>query len=793
MIAVALLVLVSAKSTIGQAQDFADAGQLDIVGRPGYHGSFCPLTHTSVNGNVAGFGARVDVVQTFTNPSTTPIEAIYTFPLPHDSAVDRMRIKIGNRVIEGTVERREEARRMYDAAKSVGQTAGLLDQERPNIFTQSIANVMPGATVQVNISYVQVLKYEDGQFEFTYPMVVGPRYLGHTPDPEKVFPSITPPGTRTGQTIDLTVHLDAGATIEGVNSVLHKIDLTHEDEQHLTVSLHKRAEIPNRDFILRYQTATDSVQSAFITSYDAQNGGFFNLILLPPKAPKADDIAPRELNFLVDKSGSQNGFPLAKSKELTYKLLNTMRPGDTFNVFWFNVEVAALWSRPRPFNAENLAEAHHFLDGLQAEGGTELLAALKAVMNEPKDPNRLRIILLNSDGFVGNEPSILPEIKKDRDQTRLFTFGIGNSVNRYLIDAMSVEGKGDSEMVTLADSSEAAADRFAQRLRSPVLTDVQTSAEGIELTDMVPREIPDVFSDRPIVIQGRYENPGQGKLVVSGKVGGKPWSKTLSLNFSPDSGEPCVATLWARKKVDDLYDRSYEQQILPSEGQPIDFRSKITDVALQFGLMTEYTSFVAVAPRIVNIGGVSRTVHVPVDMASGVSYTGIFGIPQSGIYRGQFNPVFGQISNTQSSASSSLSSAAGRGGAGGFGGRGGSFGAGGPGAMGGGSASSSGEAHILRSITVQGNVRSKTPGAPFDDQRLFENVVDKRLRSAKGKVEVMIFLNKADADTIANLKLLGLTIAETDKKMMIVFGACDASALKKLADLREVDRISPLQ
>ncbi len=763
----------------GQAQDQIterpDEGRLSVVGRNGVVREICPLKHTSVNADIAGFAARVNVVQTFTNPSSTPIEAVYTFPLPDDAAVDHMRLKVGSRIIDGEIKRREEARRIYEAAKNTGQSAALLDQERPNIFTQSVANVMPGATVQINISYVQVLKYEGGEFEYTFPMVVGPRFTGQAPDPEKIFPPIACPSTRAGSTIDLTVNLDAGARIEGLDSVLHKVIVNHEDPGHATITLQRKGEIPNRDFILHYQTSTNSVQSAFVTSYDAQNGGFFDLILLPPKQPRAEDVAPREMMFVVDQSGSQTGFPIEKSKELTFKLLKTMRPGDTFNVFSFNTSVHSLWQTPQRYTPDHLAEAHGFLDDLKASDGTYLENALRTVMQEPTDPRRLRVILLNTDGFVGDEPEVLKEIKKDRANARIFTFGIGNSVNRYLINAMSAEGKGDSEMVTLASSADAAADRFVQRLRTPVLTDVSVAGQGIDLTDLVPREMPDVFSDRPIVVQGRYENPGHGRIVVSGRVGGEPWSKTLNLAFPAETGEPCVATLWARKKVDDLVDRSYEQPFDPEGPKQIDFQSKIVDVALQFGIMTEFTSFVAVEPRIVNIGGISRTVHVPVDMASGVSYDAFYGSPIVNM----------PVGMTSTSLSASAGRAvAGAGGPGGFGGGGG---------IGGGQAFSGANQTVTRSINRSSQSHSSDESLMVVNDQSFERVVDKRLRAKTGKVEIMIFLNKTDVDTIAKLKKLGVTVAETDKDIMVVFGTCEASALKKLAGLTEVVRISPIE
>ena len=327
--------LIAALALMSGAQETpaATQGQLAVTRPDGTVTGLCPLKNTDVHATISGFGARVHVVQTFTNPSDTPIEAVYIFPLSDKAAVDSLRIQTGNRVIEGTIKRREEARMIYEQAKAQGQTAALLDQERPNIFTQRIANVMPHEEVKVDISYAEILKYEDSEFEFSFPMTVGQRYLGHVVDPAAISPPISP--TRTGANVHLTVDLDAGAAIQNLTSTLHKVTVERHGTQKARVSLSNLDEIPNRDFILKYRVATDAVQGAFVTHVDPQRGGFFTLAVVPPRAPQADQIAAREVIFVIDQSGSQQGFPIEKSKELTLKMIGSLRPGDTFNVLGF--------------------------------------------------------------------------------------------------------------------------------------------------------------------------------------------------------------------------------------------------------------------------------------------------------------------------------------------------------------------------------------------------------------------------------------------------------------------------
>jgi Ca-activated chloride channel family protein len=741
----------------GAKQSPADAapGQLTILQRDGTSGQLCPLAHTSVQANVAGFGARVSVTQVFHNPTQEPIEALYTFPLPENAAVDHMRMKIGDRVVEGLIKPREEARRIYEAAKSQGQAASLLDQERSNIFTQSVANILPGAEVDIEIDYVQTLKFESGTFEFNFPMVVGPRFLGNAKDLDKIAPPITPKGTRTGSNIDLTVNLDAGAPVQELHSVLHEIDTKKIDSGHYKIALAHADEIPNRDFILKYQVSSDTVTNAFVTHMDPDKGGFFALALLPPKAITQQDITPREFIFVMDQSGSQSGFPIAKSKELTLKLIGTLRLMDTFNVIGFNNSVQKLWPEPRSNTPENLAAANAFVSQMDANGGTQLREGLIASLENQQDPRRLRMIVFSTDGYVGDENLILDTLQKTRQNARVFTFGIGNSVNRYLIDSMSAEGRGAAEYVTLADDAAAATQRFIQRTRTPVLTDVSVKVQGAGVTDVEPAIVKDVFDQSPVYVFGRYQTPGKAKITVTGNHGGVPWSKTIDVVLPMSNNHPQIMSLWARDRVDSLTRENYAGQF-NKEGK--DLKSAITDTALDFGIMTEYTSFVAVESRVVNIGGKQRLVHVPVEMADGVSYDGIFGKDGSaGVARNaqyQLRMVHGSLG-------------------------------GGGGAQGG--------ATIVPSNNVMRRIKIRSADPAFIlSQMEPENKIDKKLRNAKGKVEIQIWLTSIDATVLKTLTEKGAHVELKDDKLKIVFATCDAAKLIEIAAMAEVQRIEPL-
>ncbi|HWD40011.1 MAG TPA: VIT and VWA domain-containing protein [Fimbriimonas sp.] len=763
-----------------QPQDF-NPGQLTIEGPKGEVPM--PLKHTDVHAQISGFGAEVTVDQTFRNPSSVPVEAIYTFPLPHDAAVNAMRIKIGDRVIEGSIKPRDQARAIYDAAKNAGQSAALLDQERPNIFTQSVANIMPGKAIDVEIRYVQVLKYEQGSFEFSFPMVVGPRYTNETTaDRNKIVPPFTPEGTRTGQTIDLSVDLNAGAPIEDIHSVLHKTDIQLLDPSHARISLDHGDRIPNKDFLLRYQLATRSVQSAVLSHYDPEKGGFFALLLMPPKAPKPEQIDRREFIFVMDQSGSQDGQPIEKSKELTIKIIKTMRPGDTFNVLGFNTIVRKLWPKARPYNAETLKEAEDFLNPMVGNGGTEIAAGVLAALDPPTDPERLRMVVFNTDGYVGEEKTILSEIRTHRRNSRMFTFGIGNSVNHYLIDAMSDEGKGASETVTLGEPTDEKVARFVARTRTPILTDVAVQFKGLEVSDTLPREIPDVFDETPVVVFGRYANPGKGEVVLQGNLGGKPWSQTVDLNLSDHASAPAIESLWARQKVERLDRDDWAESLGMDRMAP---KAALKKVALEFGIMSSETSFVAVEKKIVNVGGKQISVRVPIERVEGVGPLAYpeavgkvvaqgfthFGAPTvsagggfggSGVVPSGVNYVgYSSSDNSLVVQQGGLKTGAGRG------------------------ASKPNQ----NKNQIVGIVHPRTGDPSPEMIAAGLHKIDKDLVSAKGSVSIEILVNKLSDGNIKILKELGFKIDDTERGLKALFGTCDAEKLRRIAALEFVQKI----
>lgn len=583
----------------------------------------CPLKHTDVRAEISGFIARVNVTQEFLNPTAENIEAVYRFPLPPDSAVDAMTMLVGDRNIIGKIRRREEARQIYDTARSRGQLASLLDQERPNIFTQSVANIKPGQAVRITISYVETLKYEDASFEFRFPMVVGPRYVPRgLLDADRVTVKRTPEGTRAGHDVSVQVNLDAGLALASLESPTHVVDVARTGGGHAAVKLRDQATIPNKDFVLRYAVASQKIEDALLTHAD-KRGGYFMLVLDPPARVAPAEITPKEIVFVLDTSGSMMGFPIEKAKEAMKLAIDGLNPRDTFNLITFAGDEHILFPKPVPATTENVRQAEQFLMSRQGGGGTEMMKAIRAALDPSDQQDHIRIACFMTDGEVGNDFEIVNEVQR-HPQARVFAFGIGGSVNHFLLDNMARYGRGEVEYVGLNDDGDAAAKRFHERVRTPVLTDVAIDWGGLPVTEVYPKRIPDLFSAKPVIVVGRYLGSAKGSIRLRGKVGGRAFDRTIAVTLpASEPSHDVAATLWARAKVGDLMGSDFLG--LQNGQAKSEVRDAITQIGLDYALMTQFTSFVAVEETIVTEGGQLRRIEVPVEMPEGVSYEGIYG------------------------------------------------------------------------------------------------------------------------------------------------------------------------
>jgi Ca-activated chloride channel homolog len=622
--------------SVVSAQNGSTQGALQVVG-PNGPKAVCPLKHTDVKAQISGFLSRVTVTQEFENPFKEQIEAVYTFPLPQNAAVDDMTMVVGDRTVRGKILRREEAQAVYEAAKNNGQTASLLNQERPNIFTQSVANILPDEPIKITISYVETLSYENGSYEFVFPMVVGPRYIpgnptgakgnGFAPDTDRVpdgsviTPRPAPEGMRAGHDVSLEVTLDAGVPIDALASKTHDVSIERSGDHQAHVTLKDLATIPNKDFILRYDVAGAKISDAVLT-HSTPAGGFFTMILQPPERVTVEDVTPKELIFVLDTSGSMSGFPIEKAKETMKLALDNLYPADTFNLITFAGDEHILFPGPVSATKENLAKAQAFLETRQGGGGTEMMKAIRASMDPSDKQDHVRIVCFMTDGYVGNEMEIISEVQK-HPNARVFSFGIGSSVNRYLLDNMAKYGRGEVEYVSLNDDGSAPARRFHERVRNPLLTDISIDWNGMAVSDVYPKTIPDLFGAKPVIVNGRYTGNGRGIIRLKGKMSGRDFVRDIAVDFSSPQSHDVLATLWARMRVDDLMSQDFSgaQQGAMKD----DVKQNITQLGLDYRLMTQFTSFVAVEEMVVTDGGQPRRIDVPVEVPEGVNRQMAYG------------------------------------------------------------------------------------------------------------------------------------------------------------------------
>jgi Ca-activated chloride channel homolog len=595
-----------------------------------------PLQHTEVESEISGYVGRTVVRQEYKNPFNEAIEAVYVFPLPSMAAVNGFLLEANGHRIMGIVLPRQQAESMYRTARERGMTASLLTQERPNIFTQSIANIEPGSLVSVEIEYFERLVYENGSYQFIFPMVVGSRYVSGEPtsekressggsspatgsveDADRISPSVLRTGERSGHDIGLTVRLDAGLPIESLKSVSHQIDVQEDGPSKRIIQLSKNDTIPNRDFILEWSVAGDSTQ--FATLAHRQDGdGFFTLMIQPPLDPADADVSPREITFIMDVSGSMKGLPIELSKELVSKSLDRIRPQDLFNIVYFSGTEGQLFDVPETPTIENLANARKFLKSLRGNGGTEMMKGLKKALDTNHDPQYLQMYCFLTDGYVGEDKSILKTIRQNKEKARFFAFGIGSAVNRYLIDGIAEAGGGFAQVVVPEnhDQGEGALNRFFAAIDSPVLIDPQIDWNALPVEDVFPKHLPNLFAGQTISLVGRYEDAVNGTILVKGRVGAKSVQYEVPIQLpAQEHSNVALGCLWARQRIHELSKSMW----MASPDKKVELATKITDLATKYHLASDYTSFVAVDESRITSDGKPLKILQPVEIPAGVT------------------------------------------------------------------------------------------------------------------------------------------------------------------------------
>ena len=603
-----------------------------------------PLLHTDVALDVRGLVAAATVTQRYSNSSSEPIEAVYIFPLPHDAAVYDMEIRIGNRVIKSQIRERAEAKHVYETAKSEGKRAALLEQERPNIFTASVANIMPGDQVDVRLQYVEPLQWEDGRVRLVFPMVVGPRYIpgtqaiGHSgtgwavdtdavPDASRITPVVRNPESRSGHDLSLAVNLDSGFEIASIKSVSHLINVHRLPDGRQRVELASGATIPNKDFVLEVQQAQNTHLKTALFLSPASNSGetHFLLAAYPPTVPPRDRV-PLEMLYMIDISGSMHGTSIRQARQALLQALDNLRPSDRFGVLAFNHSYHEFAQEPLFATTENLAAARNYVRNLEADGGTEMLPALLHLMQKPQTPGYLRHIILLTDGDLGNEEQIFAALHHNLNGARLFTIGIGSAPNIFLATKMAQYGRGTFTHIADINEVQEQMTQLLEAIESPVLTDVSISFEGVQVTDVYPERPPDLFLRQPLLIFGRISQGRVGKVHLNARAGDAPYEMTIPFDASKASLHPGITTLWARQQVEHLMD----QWRTSDEDQQTAVRASVIATAIRYHLVTQFTSLVAVEEVVTNVSGQSKTTSVPAELPEGWQAENVFGAPPTG-------------------------------------------------------------------------------------------------------------------------------------------------------------------
>lgn len=578
-----------------------------------------PLRSTNANVSIAGVIADVVVTQEYKNEGTRPIEAIYVFPGSTRAAVYGMQMKIGERTIIANIKEREQARADYEAAKQAGKSASLLEQQRPNVFQMNVANIMPGDLIKVELKYTELLIPEDSIYEFVYPTVVGPRYsekeeTGAQDNDKWLKQPYHQEGEAATYESDIKVALHTGVPLQDIASPSHKIDVDKDNRSNATVALHHSETNPgNRDYVLRYRLSGGEIETGVLLYEDPESKeSFFLAMVQPPKRVTPDQIPPRDYVFIVDVSGSMHGFPLDISKKLLRNLIGGLRPNDTFNVLLFASSSSVLSSRSLSATQANIQKAITFIDQQRGGGGTRLLPALKRALDLPKEEERARSIVIATDGYVAVEKEAFDLIREKLGEANFFPFGIGSSVNRFLIEGMAHVGEGEPFVILKPDQAEEQAAKFKRYIESPVLTSIEADYEGFRTYDVEPSSIPDLFAERPVVLVGKWKGSAQGSIVIEGLQGRKTFKEELNLKTATKSADlRALRYLWARRRIRLLGDY---RQVDPGSS----YKEEITELGLRYNLLTDFTSFVAIDSEVRNADGESTTVNQPLPLPAGV-------------------------------------------------------------------------------------------------------------------------------------------------------------------------------
>ena len=581
-------------TTLGEVEN---AALLLKTGSSGVY-SIAPIVKTDVQIKVAGPIVRTRVQQTFSNPTGRCVEGVYVFPLPEMSSVDTLRMTVGNRIVVGEIRAREEAVRAYQQAKSEGRRAALVEQHRPNIFTTAVASLMPDEEAVIELEYQETAHYENGEYRLRFPMIVAPRY---TPEPQIQGPfqvasllglSAGPPASSGSANVTLSVDLQSGYSLRDLRSSHHRIAQETLGHNHYRLALDQEILSGDRDFELVWQPDLGSSPVASVLTERSGDHTYALLVVTPPvQSPLR---VPREVVFIIDSSGSMTGPSIEQAREALILALDDLRPGDTFNIIDFDSTAHALFSTSRPADRDLIDHAKSFVRSLAADGGTEMLSAIKlALPSGPVAPGTVRQVIFMTDGQVGNEQSLFRYIHEHLGDSRLFTVGIGSAPNSHFMRNAARFGRGTFTYIGDLGQVKTRMSELFEKLGSPVMTGIDVRIDD-PTVEMWPARVPDLYRGEPLVLTMRVTDPS-APVTIQGRIGNETWTTRLRLTDPLD--ESGIGRLWARQKIESAMDRL-------SEGiDPAVVRQEVVPVALRHRLVSQYTSLVAIDQSVHGLAG----------------------------------------------------------------------------------------------------------------------------------------------------------------------------------------------
>jgi len=581
-----------------------------------------PLKSTKVDVEISGVIADVNVKQVYTNTGKSTIEAIYVFPASTKAAVYDMLMTVDGREIRAVIKEKQQARKMYDRAKHEGRTTSLLEQERTNVFKMKVANILPGATVKVDMKYTELLIPTNKIYEFVYPTVVGPRYVSSDEMIDSKAESWTQnpyleEGVKPTSSFDLQLGLSTSIPIKDLACETHENEVKFLSKSDAKFTL-KESDGGNRDFILEYRLAGNAIESGILTYSDPNGENYFLAMMQPPQRPSERDIPAREYVFIVDVSGSMRGFPLTISKVTLTNLLNKLNKKDLFNIVFFAGSSKLYSQESLPVTKENISKAIDFMDNQSGYGGTELITALKRAMNLNLKKNYSRSFVILTDGYVSVENETYDYIRDHLGEANFFSFGIGSSVNRGIIEGMAHVGYGEPFIATTPIEAKKLSRKLIKYISNPVLTNIKYQFSGIEAYDVLPQQIPDLFTERPLIIGGKFKGDAKGKLIIKGLSGNKQFLNTLKIKSNTSEKTRALKHLWAREKIRLLADY-YDLRVDAKK------KKELIDLSLKYNLLTRFTSFIAIDSLVSNEGGEQESIQQVLPLPKGVSKFAIRG------------------------------------------------------------------------------------------------------------------------------------------------------------------------